>query len=86
MSKYAISIIETVIHDHRLIIDCDNKETAENIADKLFEKAKEGSFSHNSDVVVEAEKMAAVIELDEDYSVYIENITIGEDEAYEIKL
>lgn len=86
MAKYAIHIIETVVHEHRMIIDSDNKNVAENIADKLFEKANEASFNAYDDVIAEAKKITKVIELDEDYSVYTEDVTIGEGEVYEIEL
>lgn len=84
MPKYAIDVVETVTHIHRMIVECADKDAAEDIANELWERANEGGFDHRDDVAMAAREFATLLDFDEDYSVESEEITIGEGEVQEV--
>lgn len=84
MPKYAIYVTETVIHTHRLIVECESEDAAEDIADALWDKAKAGDFNHHDDVPQAAKEIATLLHFDEDYGIDSENIIVGEREVQEV--
>lgn len=80
MLKYAIMVNETVLHQHRLIVECENEEDAENLADMLDDE----EFNHPDDVSSSAKEYGArVVEMQEDCFVHVDDIEIDDVEEVE---
>lgn len=84
MPKYEIDVVETVTHIHRMIVECADKNTAEDAANELWERANDGKFDHRDDVAMAAREIVTLLDFDEDYSVDSEDITIYEGEVQEV--
>lgn len=78
MPKYAIDVTETVIHTHRLIVECESKDAAEDVANALWDKAVAGEFNHHDDVPLAAKEITTLLNFDEDYGIDSEEIDVGE--------
>lgn len=81
MTKYAITINEMVLHQHKLVIECESQDDAELLANVL----DDDEFDSVADMVIQARMLGAkVCGMDEDYAIETDNIEIDEVEEWEI--